>query len=127
MLTDIDGVVRWAVTDRDGVAASPFFTCTGKSDSMFHQEALAKVPLPKFDIRGTFVTGSLRIAEMRTSVKGEAGAFSDRTGLTFTVGVGTLLGTLPNGARVEGFVQWRGTEWNSVVSITRYGPGRLVH
>jgi hypothetical protein len=102
--------------------ASPLSDYTARSTWMFYEEGLAKVPLAKFDIRGAYLTGSVGLAQMQTSVTGTSGAFSAtdngyRTGVTFTAGVGTLLGTLPNGTGIEGFAQWRGTQWGSTVSI----------
>ena len=107
--------------------ASPFFDYTVRSTSMFYQEALAKVPLPGFDLRGSYVSGSVGIAEMQTSVNGTSGGFSAtdnayRTGVTFTAAIGTSLATLPNGAALDGFVQWRGTQWSGPVSI----PGSVL-
>jgi hypothetical protein len=101
--------------------ASPLFDYRVRTYSTFYQDALAKFSTP-FALPSTFFTGSIGIAEMQTSVNGTSGIFSVtdsayRAGPTFTAGIGTLLGTLPNGAGVEGFVQWRGSLWGSTVSI----------
>jgi hypothetical protein len=69
-----------------------------------------------------FLTGSVGVAESGTSVRGTSGAFSvtdniGRTGITFTVGVGTPVVTLYNGAVIDLFAQYRGTQFISTVNI----------
>jgi hypothetical protein len=101
--------------------ASPLFDYRVRTSSTFYQDALVKFSTP-FALPSTFFTGSIGIAEMQTSVNGTSGIFSVtdgayRAGPTFTAGIGTLLGTLPNGAGVEGFVQWRGSVLGGTVSI----------
>jgi hypothetical protein len=101
--------------------ASPLFDYRVRTYWTFYQDALVKFPTT-FALPSTFFTGSIGIAEMQTSVNGTSGIFSFtdsayRAGPTFTAGIGTLLGTLPNGAGVEGFVQWRGSVFGSTASI----------
>jgi len=101
--------------------ASPLFDYRVRTYSTFYQDAVVKFPAA-FALPSTFFTGSIGIAEMQTSVNGTSGLFSVtdsayRAGPTFTAGIGTLLGTLPNGAAVEGFVQWRSSLLGGTASI----------
>jgi hypothetical protein len=126
-----------------GPAASPNFTYTVTTSWMAYQEGMVKIPVagafkiatnesPQPQDRAflnynyfnsnPYVTGSVGIAESGTSVKGTSGAFSVtdnmvRSGITFSVGAGTPVVTLYNGAVIELFAQYRGTQWISTVNI----------
>jgi hypothetical protein len=124
-------------------AVSPTFNYTVTTSWMAYQEGMVRMPVagafkiatnesPRPQDRAflnynyfnsnPYVTGSVGIAESGTSVKGTSGAFSVtdnmvRTGITFSVGAGTPVVTLYNGAVIELFAQYRGTQWISTVNI----------
>jgi hypothetical protein len=114
--------------------ASPTFKYTVKTDAVIYQEAMFKIavnesPVPQDRVflnynyfQGLSVTGSVGVAESHSSVNGTAGAFSVtdsgwRPGITFTAGIGVPVATLPNGAVVDLFAQYRGIQWISTVNI----------
>jgi hypothetical protein len=124
-------------------AVSPTFNYTVTTSWMAYQEGMVRIPVagafkiatnesPRPQDRAfldynyfnsiPYVTGSVGIAESGTSVKGTSGAFSVtdnmvRTGITFSVGAGTPIVTLYNGAVIDLFAQYRGTQWISTVNI----------
>jgi hypothetical protein len=114
-------------------AASPLFTYPVRTDWMAYQEAMVKiggssVP-PGFQGYlifatnfGLFYTASVGVAESGTSVKGTLGPFTvidntERTGITFTAGVGVPIAVFPNGTSIDLFTQYRGIQWISTVNI----------
>ena len=117
-------------------APSPTFNYTVKTDATLYQEAVVSIPASKitsfllnvaYDVplapKWDFAFGaSVGVAESHTSVNGTAGAFSVtdsgwRPGITFTAGVAKPVAILANGAVVDLFAQYRGTQFISTVNV----------
>jgi hypothetical protein len=115
---------------------SPTFNYTVKTDATLYQEAVVSIPASKitsfllnvaYDVplapKWDFAFGaSVGVAESHTSVNGTAGAFSVtdsgwRPGITFTAGVAKPVAILANGAVVDLFAQYRGTQFISRVNV----------